>query len=117
MRKKTVRSGIRAIAASIISLMVATFFHDSLAEFLLLGLEGEARLVFCGFFLAGILGGFGVLVAAIGLLQSEASHSRARLAPSILLLLSLVFLFFVLTYTSFTNPAPPRLEPGESISI
>lgn len=117
MRKKTVRSGIRAICASIISLMVATFFHDGLAEFFLLGLDGEARLVFFGFFLAGVLGGFGVLVAAIGLLQSEAPHPRARLMPGILLLFFLVFLFFVLAYTSFTTPAPPRLEPGESINI
>ncbi|BCG48061.1 hypothetical protein GEOBRER4_n2929 [Citrifermentans bremense] len=117
MRKRTVRSGIRAISAAIISLMVATFFHGSLAEFFLLGLDGEARLVFFGFFLAGVLGGFGVLVAAIGLLQSETPHPKARLSSSILLLFSLIFLFLVLTYTSFTNPPPSRLAPGESINI
>lgn len=117
MRKATVRSGIRAISAGIISLMAATFFHDELAHLLFLGVEAEARLTFFGFFLSGVLGGFGVLVAALGLLQSGAGHARVRLAPSLMLLFSLVMLFFFLTYTSITTPPPPVLEPGESINI
>lgn len=117
MRKGTVRSGIRAISAGIVCLVAATFYHAELAALLSLGLEGEARLTFFGFFLAGMLGGFGVLIAAMGLLQSGNGNSRVRLLPSLALLFSLVLLFFVLTYTSFTAPPPPRLPPGESINI
>lgn len=117
MRKRTVRSGIRAICAGIISLIAATFYHAELAGLLSLGVEGEARLTFIGFFLAGVLGGFGVLVAALGLLQSGSSQPRVRLFPSLVFLFSLVALFFVLTYTSITTPPSPRLEQGESITI
>ena len=117
MRNKTVRSGIRSISYGIMCLIAATFFHTELATILPLGLEGEARLTFFGFFMAGALGGFGVLVAAMGLLQSGAGQPRVRLVPSFLLLVSLVALFFFLTYNSVTTPPPPRLEPGESIDI
>ena len=117
MRKRTVRTGIKAISAGILSLIAATFFHAELADLLLLGMEGEARITFLGFFLAGVLGGFGVLVSALGLLQSGAGQPRVRLVPSILFLFSLVVLFFALTYTSITTPRPPALQPGESITI
>lgn len=117
MRKTTVRSGIRAIAAAILSLTAATFYHEELATLLSLGLEGEARLTFFGFFLAGMLGGFGVLVAALGLLQSGNGNARVRLLPSLLVLFSMVVFFFVLTYTSVTTPPEPRLDSGESITI
>lgn len=117
MRKKTVRSGIRAISAGIVALMAATFLHDHLATLFRLGMEGGARLTFFGFFLSGALGGFGVLVAALGLLQSGAAQPKVRLAPSIMFLFSLVLLFFLLTYTYVTTPHAPRLQPGESISI
>jgi len=117
MRKRTVRTGIKAISAAILSLMAATFFHADLAELLRLGMEGEGRLTFLGFFFAGALGGFGVLVAALGLLQSGAGQPRVRLLPSLVFLFSLIVLFFVLTYTSITTPRSPALEPGESINI
>ncbi|QWV92224.1 hypothetical protein KP004_13475 [Geomonas oryzisoli] len=117
MRKTTVRRGIRAICAGIIALIVATFFHSELSTLLMLGIEGEARLTFLGFFLSGMLGGFGVLMAALGLLQSGVGQPRVRLFPSLVLLFSLVVLFFVFTYTWITTPPPPALPPGESINI
>ncbi|MBU5614826.1 hypothetical protein [Geomonas azotofigens] len=117
MRKSTVRRGIRSICAGIIALIVATFFHGEISTLLMLGLAGEARLTFLGFFLAGMLGGFGVLVAAFGLLQNGQGEPPVRLFPTILLLFSLVVLFFVLTYTWITSPPAPVLAPGESINI
>jgi putative flippase GtrA len=117
MRKTTVRRGIRAISAGIAALIAATFFHNELAIFLMLGMDGEARLTFFGFFLAGMLGGFGALVAALGFLQSGSGQPRVRLLPAVVMLFSLVVLFFVLTYTSFTSPPLPVLEKGESIDI
>ena len=117
MRKKTVRSGIRFISAGVICLMAATFFSSELASLLFLGIGGEATITFSGFFLAGMFGGCGVLVAAAGLLQSGVDQPRVRLVPPLVLLLSLIVLFFVLAYTSITTPRPPMLQPGESINI
>jgi len=117
MRKKTVRSGIRFISAGVVCLMAATFFHAELARLLFLGMAGESTLTFLGFFLSGMFGGCGVLVAAAGLLLSGADQPRVRLAPSLALLFTLVVLFFVFAYTSITTPSPPMLHPGESINI
>lgn len=117
MRKSTVRRGIRAICAGVVALIAATFFHGELATFLMLGMDGEARLTFFGFFLAGMLGGFGALVTALGFLQSGSSQPKVRLLPAVIVLFSLIVLFFVLTYTSLTTPTAPRLDPGESINI
>ncbi|HBA86491.1 MAG TPA: hypothetical protein DCZ75_00480 [Geobacter sp.] len=117
MRKTTVRSGIRFISAGIIALMAATFFHAEIATLLFLGTGGEARLTFLGFFLSGILGGYGVLLTAFGFLRSGAGHPPVRVVPSMIFLFSLIVLFFVLAYTSITTPRAPTLRPGESISI
>jgi hypothetical protein len=117
MRKSTVRRGIRSICVGVVALIVATFFHSDLAIIFRLGLEGEGRLTFVGFFLAGMFGGFGVLLAALGLLQSGTGESRLRLLPSIVLLFCLIGLFFVLTYTWITSPQSLPLAPGDSINI
>ena len=117
MHKKTVRSGLRLIAAGMVFVMVATFFHDELSRLLFLDMAGEARLTFIGFFLGGACGGFGVLIAAVGLLQTGYNEARLRLAPTIFFLFSLVVLFCVLAYQSITVPMPPRLPPGESVNI
>jgi hypothetical protein len=117
MRKKTVRSGLRFMAAGIACVLAVTFFSAQLSSLLYLGLENEARLTFLGFFVGGMCGGCGVLVAAAGLLQNGSDAGRVPLAPTVLFLISLVILFFVLVYNSFTVPATPQLQQGESINI
>lgn len=117
MRKSTVRRGIRSICSGVAALIVATFFHGQLAGLLRLGAVGEGRLTFAGFFLAGVFGGFGVLLAALGLLQRDMGEQRTRLLPAIVLLFCLIGLFFVLTYTWITSPQPLPLAPGDSINI
>ena len=117
MHKKTVRSGLRFMAAGMALVMLATFFHAQLASLLFLNFENEARLTFLGFFLGGVSGGCGVLVTAVGLLQSAGREPGVRLAPTVLLLLSLIALFFVLAYNSVSVPVAPMLPSGESINI
>ena len=118
MRKKTVRTGLKFMAAGIICVTVATFFPAEAANLFLLGIGGEVRITFLGFFLGGVCGGCGVLVAAAGLLQSGGDERGVRLAPTIILLLSMVVVFFVLAYSSFTaTPESPALPRGESINI
>ena len=119
MRKKTVRSGLNFMLAGVVCVIIATFFPVQAATLLLLGIGGDVRVTFLGFFLAGVCGGFGVLVSAAGLLQSGGDDERGvRLAPTVLVLLSLVILFFVLAYNAFTTiPQSPALPRGESINI
>jgi hypothetical protein len=117
MRKKTVRAGLKFMLVGILCVTVATFFPGEAARLLFLGIGGEARITMFGFFLGGTFGGLGVLVAAAGLLQGGAAEKEVRLAPMVLLLLSLVILFFVLAYTALTTPEPPSLPPGESVDI
>jgi hypothetical protein len=117
MYKKTVRSGLRFMATGLVLVLLATFFHAQMASLLFLDFENEARLTFLGFFLGGVCGGCGVLVTAVGLLQSAGREPGVRLAPTVLLLLSLIALFFVLAYNSVSVPRAPVLPSGESITI
>jgi hypothetical protein len=118
MRKKTVQTGLKFMLAGIICVIVATFFPGELASLLLLGIGGDLRVTFLGFFLGGVCGGFGVLVSAAGLLQAGGDEQGVRLAPTVMLLLSLVVIFFVLAYNAFTTiPQIPQLPRGESINI
>ena len=117
MRKKTVRSGLRFIALGIACVMVATFFHAELSRLLFLDMFSQARVMSAGFLVGGITGAWGVLVAAAGLLQSGSDEPGVRLAPTVLLLFSLIILFFVLFYNSISIPQSPSLQPGESIDI
>jgi len=118
MRKRTVRTGLKFMLAGIVCVTVATFFPAEAASLLLLGIGGDLRITFLGFFLGGACGGCGVLVSAVGLLQSGGDEPGVRLAPTVLLLISLVFLFFVFAYNAFTSaPQAPALPRGESINI
>ena len=119
MRKKTLRSGLRFISLGMFCLTAGTFFPAELSGLLLMGIDGVARITLLGFFLGGMFGGFGVLVAAAGLLlQGRTDETRLRLAPTIMFLLSMVALFFFLTFNALSVPDnPPRLQRGESINI
>jgi hypothetical protein len=118
MRKKTVRTGLKFMLAAILCVTVATFFPGEAASLLMLGIGGDIRITFLGFFLGGVCGGCGVLVAAAGLLQTGGDERGVRLAPTVLLLFSLVVLFFVLAYSALTAaPVAPSLPRGESIKI
>lgn len=118
MRDRTVRSGLRFIAAGMLFVMAASFLHGHISRLLFLEMANEARLTFLGFFVGGVFGGCGVLVAAAGLLQSDSpKEPRVRLAPTFLLLLSLIVLFLVLAYKSVAVPQAPRMHPGESVNI
>lgn len=118
MRSQMVRSGLRFISSGIICVIVATFFSGQVSRWLFLGMADDIRISFLGLLLGGMCGAWGVIMTATGLLQSGAQERRVSLVPTVLLLFSLITLFFVLAYTSFTSPAgPPQLQPGESINI
>ena len=64
MRKKTVRTGLKFLLAGVACVIIATFFPGEAASLLLLGIGGDVRVTFVGFFLGGLCGGCGVLVSA-----------------------------------------------------
>lgn len=117
MHKKTVRSGLRLIAAGMVFVLVATFFHDQLSRLLFLDMVNQGRVTFLGFFLGGISAGCGVLVSAVGLLRSGGDEPQVVLTPTFVFLFSLVLLFFVLAYKTVPAQLRPMLPPGESVNI
>jgi hypothetical protein len=117
MRKRTIRSGLRFMIAGIACVILATFFHAQISNLLFAGMADEGKLTFLGFFLGWMLSGYGALWTVAGFVQSGANSERVRLAPTFLLLVSLVVLFFVLAYDSMSSPRVPPLQPGETINI
>lgn len=117
MRKSTVRTGLRLILAGIVTVILATFYHGTLAALVSLTAAEEARLVFLGLFWGGALGGAGIIVAAYGLLRSGMLGSEVRLLPIMIVLAAAMLLFFLLLYSSLRETPPPRLRPGETITI
>ncbi len=117
MRKKTVKLGVNYILVGIVLVIIATFFHEEMARLFLLSPGGEVRFTFLGLFIGGMCGGFGVLISAVGLLQGSAAEKNIYLTPVLIILAAAFILFFMLLYSSFTNPEPPKVLPGETITI
>ena len=106
------------ILAGMVAVIIATFFHDETAWLFRLSAGGEVQFTFLGIVFGGVFAGVGVLIAALGLLQGAVVSDRSvRLIPVLLLLFSALMLFFILFYSTLTSPEPPRLRPGETITI
>jgi uncharacterized membrane protein YcaP (DUF421 family) len=108
---------MRFMISGVICVTLVTFFHLEISRFLFMGLADEARVTYLGFILGWVLGGWGALVAVAGFVQSGSANDRVSLAPTFLLLTSVVVLFFVLAYNAMTSPSAPKLRPGETIDI
>jgi Flp pilus assembly protein protease CpaA len=117
MRKKTVKLGLNYVLTGMVLVIIATFFHEEVAWLFSLSPGGEARFTFLGLFIGGMGGGFGVLIVAIGLLQGASLEKNVYILPTLVILAALLLLFFMLLYSSFENPEPTRVRPGETITI
>jgi glucan phosphoethanolaminetransferase (alkaline phosphatase superfamily) len=121
MRKRTIRNGMRLVLVALIIIIVASFYHTTVADILGLTLDAEMRLYRLGIFWSAAVGGYGVVLAAFGMVFSgNKRDSGVRILPVFLLIAAFVFLFFYLLATSFTAPANSpreRLRPGETITI
>lgn len=118
MRAATVRAGLKMLIAAISLLIMASFYHDAMSRLFALSATASGQFVYLSLFWAGMLGGGGIVVVIIGLLRVSVAGQRVRLAPTLLILLAMVALFFMLLYRSFTAPADsPMLRPGETIVI
>jgi hypothetical protein len=56
-------------------------------------------------------------VTIIGFLRARAGEQRVNLLRSVITLVVVILLFFILLFVTFRNPEPPRLRPGETITI
>jgi hypothetical protein len=121
MRKHTIRNGMRLVLAALIVIIITSFYYDRVAEILSLSFDAELRVYRLGIFCAAALGGYGVVLAAFGLvLPGTHRDACVRVLPAFLMIVALVSLFFYLLAASFdstTNPPRDRLRPGETLTI
>ncbi|QEM68484.1 hypothetical protein FO488_10080 [Geobacter sp. FeAm09] len=119
MRKRTVRNGLRLILAALLLIVLASFYHVGIADLFSLSDTAEMRLYRLGIFWAAAFGGYGVVLAAFGLvLSAEPRDAQVRILPIFFMILAAVALFFYLLASSFNGPPrPERLQPGDTITI
>jgi membrane-bound ClpP family serine protease len=117
MRKSTVKLGLNSIIAGIVSVILASYFHQSIADLFHLSPPAEARFVFLGLFCGGFFGGLGVLLSVIGLLRRPSPQPKTHLAPSLIILVVVTVLFFILFFSFFNSFVPQQMQPGETITI
>ena len=118
MRKRTVGTGLRLLAAAIVLLLVGTFFSRYISSMFLLSAAGSLELISLLFFWGGILGGVAIITISVGLVCSSIYNDRTRLLPTILLLVALLLLFMILSYrTLISPPETSPLRPGETVII
>jgi hypothetical protein len=117
MRSRTVKSGLNLLLAAFVPLILVTFYHQQIARLFILSPYNETMLVYLGFFWGGVSGCLGILVTLAGLVQSAGRGPEARLAPAIILLAAALIFYFILFYSSLTTSEPPKLGPGETITI
>lgn len=82
-----------------------------------LSLHAQSLLMFWGFFAAGVQGCTSILIIISGILQAPVAGPRVALLPAVLILFTAIMLFCYLLYSSLNENDPPRLRPGETITI
>lgn len=121
MRVRTVRNGMRLVVASLILIILASFFHGQLSDLFSLSPTAGSRVFRTGMFWAAAIGGYGVVTAAFGFALSPLKHDATiRLLPEVLAVTALILFFFYLLSSSFETPSGDeqrRVRPGETITI
>jgi len=119
MRKRLVRNGLRFLLASLILIILVSFFHVELASFLSLSVASGQGLYGKGIFWAAAIGSYGVIVTVLGfVLSPDRRDAEIKIMPVFLWLICIVVLFFYLLVSSFNSPAiDQKQSPGTSITI
>jgi hypothetical protein len=119
MRKRSIRNGLRLVLTALLMIILASFYHVGIADLFSLSESAEARFYHIGIFWAAAMGGYGVVLAAFGLvLPGNPGDAQIRLLPVLLLITGAVSLYFYLLAASFHEPPrPERLQPGQTITI
>jgi len=119
MRRRLVRNGLRFLLASLVLIILVSFFHGELAAFFSLSVAAEQGLYGKVIFWAAAIGGYGVIVTVLGfVLSSDRRDAGVKIMPVFLWLICFVALFFYLLVSSFnTSPMYQKQSPGTSITI
>lgn len=112
---------MRLVMAALILIVLASFYHVQLSDLLSLSPDAESRVYRLGMFWAAAIGGYGVVVTALGFALSPLKNDfQIRLMPVFLAVSALIVLFFYLLSSSIVAPARDeqrRVRPGETITI
>ncbi|RNC70357.1 MAG: hypothetical protein ED859_05955 [Desulfuromonadales bacterium] len=119
MQRHTVRLGIYSIIVAVVVITAATVLRGVLAQIFSIQPSVEERLVHDGLFSGGIVGSLGVMITTVGLLRGSAGsiYVDKRLAPRLIILGALTFVFAVLLFSSFIHQESTPLRPSETITI
>ena len=118
MRKRTVRKGLRLLAAAVTLLLLGTFYSQQLNSIFDLPADGAMEFVRLALFWGGMLGGGAIITISVGLVQRSRGDENIMLFPAVILVLIITTLFFALFYQSLASPSPQQpLRPGETLII
>lgn len=119
MRKRTIRNGMRLVLAALLLIIVASFYHTEVSDLFAFSASAERRFYSLGIFWAAAMGGYGVVLAAFGLvLPANPRDAGIRLIPVMLIIAVFVMIFFYLFAAAFNSPFEERrLRPGDTITI
>ena len=118
MRPSTVKSGLKMLIFAVSLLIIASFYHEEFSTLLPMSVQSAAQFLYLSFFWSAVLGGCGIVVVIFGLLGTSKNLSKVRIAPTLMLFIAVVGLFFMLLYRSVNAPeTAPKLRPGETVII
>lgn len=119
VRKRSVRNGLQMVLAALVLIIVASFFNNPVAELFSLGMQGGSRIYNLGIFWAGAIGGYGVVLVGLGLVQREHHQDAAiRLLPVVVLIAVAVMLFmYLMTHAFFSSSPVVPTHPQERLTI
>jgi nitrate/nitrite transporter NarK len=112
---------MRLVMAALILIILASFYHVQLSDLFSLSSVAESRIYRLVIFWAAAIGGYGVVMTALGFAFSPLQNDyMVRLLPVFIGISALIFIFFYLLSSSFDTPVrneQRRVRPGETITI
>jgi nitrate/nitrite transporter NarK len=112
---------MRLVAAALLLIILASFYHVQAAELLQLAPADESQLYQLAMFWAAAFGGYGVMVMVFGFVRSPLpKDAHIRLLPVFFGICALIALFFYLVSSAVDAPEREeqrRLRPGETVTI
>jgi nitrate/nitrite transporter NarK len=112
---------MRLVMLALILIILASFYHLQISEVFSLSSAAENKTYSLGMFWAAAIGGYGVVLTALGfVLSPHKNDPQIRLLRYILGITAMIFFFFYLMSSTIDSPPKQehrRLRKGETITI